>query len=167
MALNVERIGAAATARSGPAEGLLILRLVGNIQGASVQADQSIFSILGSPEVWHERLVHQHRSCERPQADHVFELRDAVSLNFDSSSRICSNSLRRRTASRYCCSSLPCFALSHIHSDRNPFFRFFRLAAPSLSSQFPYSSEPIRKNTEVAIVEQQNISPFPQLRGST
>src|SRR5258705_9588091 len=31
----------------------------------------------------HEGLVHPHRYCRRPQADHVFELRDAVSLNFD------------------------------------------------------------------------------------
>jgi hypothetical protein len=30
-----------------------------------------------------EGLDHQHRYCGRPQADHVFELRDAVSLNFD------------------------------------------------------------------------------------
>jgi hypothetical protein len=28
-------------------------------------------------------FIHIDRYCRRPQADHVFELRDAVSLNFD------------------------------------------------------------------------------------
>jgi hypothetical protein len=50
----------------------------------------------------HEGLVHPHRYCRRPQADHVFELRDAVSLNFDllfTPLQICSNLRLRRTAS--------------------------------------------------------------------
>src|SRR5664279_6123718 len=70
---------AAAAARSGPAEGLLILRLVCNIQCASVQADQSIFSIPGSPgRPRRDRLHHlvvqlTHRFPSEPGA----RLRDA------------------------------------------------------------------------------------------
>jgi hypothetical protein len=44
-------------------------------------AESAVSSALKKPSS--ERLDHQHRCCGRPQADHVFELRDAVSLNFD------------------------------------------------------------------------------------